>query len=348
MKSGGVGRSPFGRAAHRIAYAAMLLLLVVNVSVRFVFEPGFDWAERTMLADVVYGRAHKPFVYRVLVPITVRGIVSLIPPAVRGEIEALEWRGGGSEDAFTEYLVTSSLVCVLLAAFALAVKYLCSAVFQAPPLFADLVSLGALVGLPPFFTYYSYTYDPATLLLFALALACMARRKWNAYMVVFLLACLNKETAILLTWAFAACYFGRWSAIERRRFNLLAGLQVGVFAAVRAVILWLYRDNPGSSLEFHLLDHNVGELLRPYTFPTLLAGLGLVMLILYRWSEKPLFLRRSVSLALPLLVSTLLFGFVDELRDYYEAYPALLLLVAHSVGVVLGLGIKPNPATQVE
>jgi hypothetical protein len=335
------------RTLYKTAYILLFVLLVINVSVRFIFVPGFDWAERTMLADVVYGRAHKPFVYRTLLPSTVRLIVSLIPTQVREAIEGVDWRTSGSEGAFTEFLVTCSVLCATLAGFCLAVRYLCKGVFRAPPLFADLVSLGALVGLPPFFTYYSYIYDFSTLLLFALGLGLMVRRRWGLYLFVFVLACLNKETAVLLTWVFAFSWFGRRPMLGRKRFNWLLGLQLGIYLLLRLGILWIYRDNPGRAVEFHLFDHNVAELLRPYPLSTLCVGLGIVLAVFYRWSEKPLFLRIGASVLLPLLGSTLLFGFIDELRDYYEAYPALLLLISHSVGTTLGMRITATADSQL-
>jgi hypothetical protein len=38
---------------------------------------------------------------------------------------------------------------------------------------------------------------------------------------------------------------------------------------------------------------------------------------------------------LPLVLLTLFFGLLDEYRDYYEVYPAVLLLVGHSLARLL-------------
>ena len=54
-------------------------------------------------------------------------------------------------------------------------------------------------------------------------------------------------------------------------------------------------------------------------------------LLVHRWSAKPLFLRRALWIAVPLLVLTFGLGFFDELRDYYEVYPVLVLLLAHTL-----------------
>jgi hypothetical protein len=38
----------------------------------------------------------------------------------------------------------------------------------------------------------------------------------------------------------------------------------------------------------------------------------------------------------PLLGLTLFLGFIDEWRDYFEVYPVLVLLAAHTVGRLFG------------
>ena len=71
-------------------------------------------------------------------------------------------------------------------------------------------------------------------------------------------------------------------------------------------------------------------------------------LISYKWKEKPAFLKAALCIAVPLFGTTLFFGFLDELRDYYEIYPILVLLIAHSIGNLLGLKISLVPPMKTE
>ena len=43
---------------------------------------------------------------------------------------------------------------------------------------------------------------------------------------------------------------------------------------------------------------------------------------------------------IPLVLLTLFLGYLDELRDYYEVYPALLLLIAYSVVKIFSVDIS--------
>jgi hypothetical protein len=67
----------------------------------------------------------------------------------------------------------------------------------------------------------------------------------------------------------------------------------------------------------------------------------------YHWSEKPAFLRDGLWILAPLVLLTMLFGFVEELRDYYEVYPILLILIVHSIYTLCGIKlvkIETHPA----
>ena len=328
------------RAAYKVAYAAITALLTSIVFLIFIIKPGVNGYERAMFKDMVYGKAYKPFVYRTLLPGTVRLITSALPADIRTSISQSDLNIPNWEQEFlTEYLVASILMCASLVGFGLAIRYLFNGIFHAPARFVDLVSLAAIACLPFFFKYYSYIYDFPTLFLFTLGLGLMVRCKWPQFLILFLIACLNKETAILLTLMFAIYFWGRRDLVNRMLFTRLLFCQLGIFLLIRMGIVWNFRNNPGSSLEFHLFDHNFMLLLQPYSLSALFVVLGLTLLIFYKWSEKPLFLKRGLWMLVPLVAAALFFGYIDELRDYYEVYPILLLLIAHSVGNIVGLEI---------
>jgi hypothetical protein len=193
----------------------------------------------------------------------------------------------------------------------------------------------------------SYIYDPPAVFLFTLSLALMAERRWTAYAVAFTLTTLNKETSILLALVWALFLFRR---LPWRQFLTGLGLQVGGWLAIRCGIVLLFRDNGGAihydtlarNLDF--LDAGLGvfpilskrnyfDAGLPRLYPRLLGVLylGLVPLIIPALWHAGRFLRAASAIILPLLVLTLFFGFIDELRDYYEFYPVAFMVLARAL-----------------
>lgn len=314
-----------------------LVLLLYSLSsaiVLFIFivRPGINGYSRAMFPDMVYGKAHRPFVYRALLPSAVRAITEATPDGVKEGIrlrvetrrsrmvEMLKWE----TEYMYEYIVALVLMFCCFLAFAYALRRLITLFYDYPSFVADLAPVGGLVALPFFFRYYSYVYDPCTLVLFTLALALIATRKHLLFYIIFVLACFNKETSILLIGLFLVHEFRIMRKLG------LAGhllLQVSLWAAVRAIIMTIFRNNPGSPVEFHLI-RNLGLPGSPLKFIYFAAAVLIVsVLVRYGWAQKPVFLRTGLFVTLmPLALSAVFLGFVDELRCYYEAFPFLFLL----------------------
>jgi hypothetical protein len=68
------------------------------------------------------------------------------------------------------------------------------------------------------------------------------------------------------------------------------------------------------------------------------AGL-LCVIVFARCREKPALMRDALWILLPLLVTCMLWGFFDELRDYYEGFPILVMLAAPTVAGLMGVPI---------
>ncbi len=142
------------------------LTLVAIVLLIFVKYPGLNQYERAYFSDMVYGTAYKPFVYRALVPVTVRLAMSAIPVQLRDAIDssagqnpfvcrvfsALEWE----TEYFIEHCIASVLLYFSLLGFVLALGYLSKGVFRAEELLLDMAALVSLVVLPTFFEFVSY------------------------------------------------------------------------------------------------------------------------------------------------------------------------------------------------
>jgi hypothetical protein len=334
-----------GSSGRRRSLTLFILYCVVTgvVLTLFVVRPGMDGHPHAMFTDLVHGRAHKPFVYRLLMPTLIRGISAATPEAAKEAVgrdferkrlvKALGWES----EAIYEYLAAMALMGACFLGTLYAWRRLIARYFRFSAHVADIAPAFGLLAITLFFRYFSYVYDPATLLLFTLAIVALDSGRVGHFYVIFALSVLNKETSLLLIPVFLV--HGRWRTAGR---TLLAhgGALVILWAAVRLFVMMLFRDNPGGFVEFHLLDHNL-RLPWLHPFSTVhSAGIFLAAFWLVRrdWEAKPVFLRLGLLITfIPLLAGSLFFGFVDELRGYYEAYPFLFLLSVPTVCAVFGL-----------
>jgi hypothetical protein len=115
----------------------------------------------------------------------------------------------------------------------------------------------------------------------------------------------------------------------------LIAVQLIIFGVVKILLYTLFNNNPGGFVEFHLIDRNY-LLFNGYSLMTFVTLLIVLLSIFNKWNEKPKFLKDSLWIALPLLILTLFLGFFDELRDYYEVFPVVVLLISLNIAKILG------------
>jgi hypothetical protein len=305
------------------------------------------WKAR--VPDVVYGRAHRPYVQRILVPKTIRIIRQILPRwalrAIRRTVSGAPLRLprkfgqlGWEPEYLTEYVVAIPILFGTLLAFPYALRRLFTDLYTAPRA-AFLAPVLALALLPPLFFERGthYLYDFATLLLFTLALAFLAERRIVPFYVVFVLGLLNKETMALASLVFVLDA-RRWMA--RRSVAVHALAQVGLIVATQAALRIAFAHNPGGSVEWHLVKN-----LRLARTATQAAGTLLVfctaVLVLSRIDRKPSILKRALVALAPLLAASILFGIYGETRAFYEAYPVVFLLSFDSAAAGLGWPLPP-------
>lgn len=331
---------------HKLIYYFITLLITGFVLIMFVIYPGINNDKHSMFADMIYGKASKPFVYRTLLPTTVRVLSAAVPQRIKNSLAKKIEKTGTLSKLFSklkwekEYAVEYSFAMLLmflsLWGFALAVRKYFTMFYHAPPWFAGSVSVLALLGLPPMFQYTSFLYDFPLLFLYTLGLIFLFRQDWKNFMLFFLIGCFNKETTILLTLIFYIYYRKK---LNREIFNKLIAAQLAVFIVVKSLLFIVFKNNPGTFVEFHLIDHNL-RLLTGYDLTLAVSLLGIILLVFYKWKEKPEYIKISLWAFVPLIALTLFLGYIDELRDYYEIYPSVIVLVSVSIADIVGLDIR--------
>jgi hypothetical protein len=287
--------------------------------------------DKEFFEDSIEGSAYKPFAGRVLVPILVRNLSHLVPASVSRQLD--DWAKEKIERLFPhtpEIKFTHLLISVFIwyssiIGFSFSLLAIIRLFYETSDITALLVTLTSVAGIPVFFRYYSYLYDLPQLFLFTFCLYYLARSNWYRYILFFAIATLNKETSVLLIFIYSL-HFARFHS--RSIYLRLLTIQVAFYLVIRLIINASTINNPGSIVEFHLF-HNL--LLEPYSVAQFLAFLCIGLLIGYDWKNKPTFIKDALAIAVPMVLLTLLFGYLDEYRDFYELYPIIILLIAHTI-----------------
>lgn len=326
------------RTNYKRILTLILLYGVMSITALFVFliRPGMTGHPQADFPELVYGQAERPYVARAAIPLAVRLLTAATPQAFqdfcsrqltgRQVVESFRWH----DEYLYEYALATLLMLLCLIGFAFTLRGLTEFFYDFPPLLNNLAPMIALALLPLFFRYYSYLYDPGTLLFFTLALLLMVKRPFAWFAAGFALAALNKETSVLLI----GLYFCH-QKMETGRFPVTRTAALAlIWLIIRAILAYVFRDNPGGYVENHFREHNIWLLTKfPMAMRYTLAVIILFFVFLRAgWRDKPKFLRAGLAIVLiPLVVAGMFFGFADELRGYYEAFPFLYLLMVPTV-----------------
>jgi hypothetical protein len=306
------------------------------------------------LAAMLNGTAVRPFVSRALVPILIRWITAHTSDFFQYQVMlACTSRGFATEFYVHGYTFEKAVLLTLTFLFylgtALVMRSLARRYYGLSSNAAWLAGLASLAFIPLLFSAYSHLYDPPTIFFSsAMLLACVAGSD-AGFGILLLVASINRETAVLylpVYLVFCALRIrklngARVAALRRAIFPLLfsAALAAGWFV-IRYRINQRYAHNRGGVLDFHLLDHN----LRLFSVAplagawSLFIGLIIAIFVASQWRSKPRELRWSLILLLvPLAIGSLIYGYVEELRVYFELYPLLFLLALPSMTKALGV-----------
>ncbi|MCH8251227.1 MAG: hypothetical protein IID36_02110 [Planctomycetes bacterium] len=342
--------------------------------VAFVQNPGNPQTfEKARLPDMVDGTAHRPFVYRTLLPTTVRLIEAAMPDAWHARLTEFIPKWGPAKTLFSStraeeeqapvtYLISYALSFAALIGFAVVLRAAIAHFYSPPSLVSDALPAAALAFLPVMYCYVSYPYDLPQLFFFSLGLLLLAQRRWWAFYPIFLLGMFSKETTALLVMIHV---FGHVGRMPNRTLIAHASGQLAVVVVVRALLQFvLFADNPGAPFEFWLARNwaiitdsgqwcdlflnfvwvGRSSLVLPTGFNVLY--LLIVPLVFYRWSAKPQLLRRAIWIAPLLVVLAFFLGYVDEVRAFYEPYIVIFLLASGTACDVANVPARATPPMQ--
>lgn len=285
-----------------ILYALVLLLITTSIFVIYILLSAQNHFPQ--IEPMINGTAARPFVYRVL-PSFIIKILSITL-------------------GISSYLSAIIIMYISLIGFSFTLMAL--AKIFLPLSYASAIALLAPIGLLPFLIYQRHIYDFPTLLVFTLALYFLARNNLGMYILIFTIATLTKETSIFLFVFFLI----QFSSIGAKRILLWSAAQIFIYAILRLGTVFLFRNNAGGMMEFHLDDHlNMYRQYPEYTVILFLLLFTIAGTAILQKEDKTNFLRNSaIAIGGPTFVLYLLSGMPFEMRIFLEAYPSTFLSIA--------------------
>lgn len=322
------------------AIQILLIVLMIATSLGvfwfFISFSGINANERATLADMISGKAHRPFVTRALIPWMTNGLVSLLPESAHSAVSTAagdsRFIGGllekyrAPQELALEGMISMFWQLASILGFTFALRGLVRKVYNSPAMFPELVTIGGLLALAPMLLF-GYIYDLPNLFLTTLGLYCIAASWKIRYYLVFALAILNKETAAVLI---LPALLLDWHLPRPSLSKIVTGIliQLIIFFAIRVPVNQLYRDNPGGAMEYHLLDHLDVWVNYPLIgVISVLVAIGMLWLIFRGWRKKPAVAVLGVLPGLGLLVLFVVSGIPFEVRVFYEVYSAGYLCI---------------------
>ncbi|MBN1213699.1 MAG: hypothetical protein JXA92_14090 [candidate division Zixibacteria bacterium] len=306
----------------------------------------------TAFQKIVYAEANRPFVYRALAPFLIRSLTHITPDTLKSKIsDVVESRDileifGFRKEYATEYVWSFVLLYCSLIGFALVLRKFIATFYRSPSYLADFAPLGALACIPLLGSYFIYDYP--NLMLFTGCLLFMAQKNFKLFYPIYILTCFSKETAILIPFIF----FLNYSLInDKKKYWIHLVTQVIIWILISAFLRYIFRDNPGQLLETHFLGHNLSVLTNPFSYFKFTANalpkdfnifmLAIIALLTtVHWKEKAIYLRRASAILIPMIALALAFGWVEEIRMYYESVPIFYILCLHSVTKIFNIPIE--------
>ena len=281
----------------------IVCVLAAYFCVRVHERSTVEFMDRTRMAFAT-GSAEKVVQYRVLVPFLARQM----------------WVGIGLPLRTAYNGINTLAIMALLLAYR---AYLGSFVGRRAS-----YALCFVIVAPVIFNYCAlnrlyYPPDFASITFFVVGALCIQHARWRTYYLVFVLATLNRETSCFLTFLLL---FTQWGRVGRRAIALHCVAQFAIWAVLKAMLAWIFRNNAGPVLAELQLRCTVSCLMRLLSLDpnalqyVLVFGLAWVTIPLV-WDDLPPFPKRSLLVTIPFLLGMSIVGNIFEVRIYNELVP---------------------------
>ncbi|HHI02241.1 MAG: hypothetical protein DRP51_04285 [Candidatus Zixiibacteriota bacterium] len=336
----------------RYIFLALLYFVVCLVVLNtFMDLNGFRGdSERFGFNKMMTYTAERPFAYRVLTPVLINGIVSLIPESAIAKLEkdllhdsnllryvdvTENWDAVLSAKYHLTYFYL--FLCLLIAIYAL--RKLTGIICNPPAAVLDFAPALAFIFLPMTFIHGGYMYDFPELMFYIVTLVLILKSRWPLYYLIFPLAVLNKEVGFFIILFFAVLKFREmpkpvfWRHIAAQ---LIIGLAILVFIRIlfadnpeplyssRIITNLLFWINPLSYFKFY---ETYAPLLGIPRGGNIISLFLLIFAVLYKWKEKPVQIRTLFKYSAIVMLPLFLFlGNRDEIRGLALLFPLIYLL----------------------
>lgn len=308
---------------------------------------------RNNLQRMLDGTAHKPYVYRQLLPTIANSIEELMPPSIVLKVTEVYQFGPFKYYTKANNLVNQSAsykfkwIIVYWAGFGF--LFFSLFVMREILLYYDISALASALApcilclsLPIIQTIGGHVYDFSEIFFMSLAVLLTLRKRYFYLLPVAAIATFNKETFLLFILTLYPFLREDGSKIRAHTFFIL---QLGIALFVNVWIKTLFLNNQGGTVEFHVME-NLKNYLNPISYFQVDDSYGLFaprglniinLLILYilihiSWRNLNFTLKKHALIALVInLPLYFLFCATNEIRNLSFLYITFLFLLAKTI-----------------
>jgi hypothetical protein len=194
---------------------------------------------------------------------------------------------------------------------------------------------------------YQY-YDFTSILIFLIGLYYIIKEKLDAFIILFIIGVLNKETSGYLIFVYILY---NYKALFTKKHFLRTGLLVLIYVLVKGLLSYIFRNNPGDTVELCMYQN-----MKFFTLITTskiyfrnlalnFGGLYIFLFLLFltgRWKKFRLRPLLYINLAfLPNIILGYFVTYYDEVRVYAEFIPLVTTIFLVYLSTFKKLNLQP-------